>query len=643
MEKPELRRGQSTEFLDKVFSSGHAQDMGQSITGVSSARSSRSQYRSRSAAFPLLWQKSQILPEMIARSQLFENTDKDKDGVISLEEFLQSNTDSVTGFVELLWPKLGVWLGEQFRTLLVTGIEQGLKDTPVLDGRLQVSQIELSDSAPLLGPIFCYRRSQGADYGIQLDMGLKWEAQAKLEIVLRPLTVGIKSIGLDGIISVLLRPLQHKNPVIGGLHVFFPTLPKITIHLSGLGGVASWSSIESRLRHFVEDLICGALVLPRRLAFRFDPNIADIPDFAFPVPRGLLRVRVLAARGLPGQAAISAVLNMGAASCSCHVRLGAIMRVTKSVAMKPDVVWADDEVLDFIVANERQRLSLHVWNGSFTSSYLCGVMSQESTICDMLAQQHDQSYGGNGGNGRDYGAWQNLVQPDDTGDANSAVRIHLQYLRIHPWGQPDPPPGVPCPSLSLLGLKILGMEGVPKELEQKTTLRLVMGSRSEVAVGMRFMSHTEHFAFSQEKIDIIWRLHNSLHLDLATIAGVVQESRETIAEVIGAVETDPEGRWLCQENLFMTITGEVSTVEAAVELRLGTRWVLLTTMPLADLLEPRKLQSLKPHAHSGFEEFQTVEGVTLHLIWRLWSSVALDESAALELFGLSDVSDHNSQ
>lgn len=105
----------------------------------------------------------------------------------------------------------------------------------------------------------------------------------------------VAGVTLSGVLSVFLRPLMGKVPLVGGVELSFANPPKVDLDLSGLGGnIADIPGIDGAVRKVINDLIASVIVTPSRVVVPLaaEPEI-DVTRMRSPRPEGVLRISVL--------------------------------------------------------------------------------------------------------------------------------------------------------------------------------------------------------------------------------------------------------------------------------------------------------------------------------------------------------------
>jgi len=202
------------------------------------------------------------------------------------------------------------------------------------------------------------------DRGIKLDMDLDWDGQCDIDLEGNMVPrVGVQHVKMKGRLSVLLCPLTNAIPLIGAVQVAFINPPTINMDFTDAANIADCALIEKSIRKVMINIISAMAVLPNRFLLKLDPTT----DFlqAYQPHRGVLRVTIGGATGIPGPKPRSGVLKLldkvakDIPDCYCNVNVGAeeVWRTsTKKNCHDPQ--W--NETHDFLVTDQDQCIMIDV-------------------------------------------------------------------------------------------------------------------------------------------------------------------------------------------------------------------------------------------------------------------------------------------
>uniref|UniRef100_A0A8C0LQ83 Extended synaptotagmin-1 n=1 Tax=Canis lupus dingo TaxID=286419 RepID=A0A8C0LQ83_CANLU len=109
---------------------------------------------------------------------------------------------------------------------------------------------------------------------------------------------GVKGMQLHGVLRVILEPLIGDLPIVGAVSMFFIRRPTLDINWTGMTNLLDIPGLSSLSDTMIMDSIAAFLVLPNRLLVPLVPDLRDAAQLRSPLPRGIVRIHLLAARGL---------------------------------------------------------------------------------------------------------------------------------------------------------------------------------------------------------------------------------------------------------------------------------------------------------------------------------------------------------
>ena len=86
----------------------------------------------------------------------------------------------------------------------------------------------------------------------------------KLKTAVKTFDIYIKEFTIDGVLSLVYRPMIDQMPVLGGMQMFMINPPDINIEFGGGAGLVELSSVKNAIRGVVADSIGDMMVLPNR-------------------------------------------------------------------------------------------------------------------------------------------------------------------------------------------------------------------------------------------------------------------------------------------------------------------------------------------------------------------------------------------
>eukprot|EP00928_Gymnodinium_smaydae_P088405 TRINITY_DN7249_c0_g1_i1.p2 TRINITY_DN7249_c0_g1~~TRINITY_DN7249_c0_g1_i1.p2 ORF type:complete len:608 (+),score=162.79 TRINITY_DN7249_c0_g1_i1:163-1824(+) len=239
-----------------------------------------------------------------------------------------------------------------------------------LEGSFRVDRFSLGGSPPKLGPIAC----QETRKGLRLRIGVELDAAVDVAVRMLALRLGVSALRFEAVLIVELGPFIGELPLVGSMRAYFLDPPLLRYSFTGLARVAELPILKYTVRQAVDSCVANLMVMPNTLAIPLaeDTSAADgshAHDSESAL--GVLRVVALHARELPG-----ADFRLdGRASSDPYlvVRFADVEWRTSTVQGTCNPSWTDEDIHDFVVYDELQRLSVQVFDADSWSSddYLC--------------------------------------------------------------------------------------------------------------------------------------------------------------------------------------------------------------------------------------------------------------------------------
>uniref|UniRef100_A0A8D0S7Z7 Extended synaptotagmin-1 n=1 Tax=Sus scrofa TaxID=9823 RepID=A0A8D0S7Z7_PIG len=135
---------------------------------------------------------------------------------------------------------------------------------------------------------------------ILLDLNISYVGDVQIDVEVKKYfcKAGVKGMQLHGVLRVILEPLIGDLPIVGAVSMFFIRRPTLDINWTGMTNLLDIPGLSSLSDTMIMDSIAAFLVLPNRLLVPLVPDLQDVAQLRSPLPRGIIRVHLLAARGL---------------------------------------------------------------------------------------------------------------------------------------------------------------------------------------------------------------------------------------------------------------------------------------------------------------------------------------------------------
>ncbi|XP_055975951.1 extended synaptotagmin-1 [Sorex fumeus] len=135
---------------------------------------------------------------------------------------------------------------------------------------------------------------------ILLDLNISYVGDIQIDVEVKKYfcKAGLKGMQLHGVLRVILEPLIGDVPIVGAVSMFFIRRPSLDINWTGMTNLLDIPGLSSLSDTMIMDSIAAFLVLPNRLLVPLVPDLQDVAQLRSPLPRGIIRIHLLAAQGL---------------------------------------------------------------------------------------------------------------------------------------------------------------------------------------------------------------------------------------------------------------------------------------------------------------------------------------------------------
>ncbi|XP_043853610.1 extended synaptotagmin-3 [Dromiciops gliroides] len=245
----------------------------------------------------------------------------------------------VNKIISQIWPYLGMIMEKKLREKLEPKIRE--KSTHLKT--FTFTKLCFGQKCPKVNGVKAHT-SQCNRRKIILDLQICYIGDCEISVELQKMPAGVNGVQLQGTLRVILEPLLFDKPFIGAVTIFFLQKPHLQINWTGLMNLLDAPGINEVSDSMFEDLIAAHLVLPNRVTVPVKKGL-DITNLRFPLPCGVIRVRLLEAKklerkdgflGLKGKSDPYALVTIGLQ----HFR-------SKTVYRNLNPTW--NEVFEFIV------------------------------------------------------------------------------------------------------------------------------------------------------------------------------------------------------------------------------------------------------------------------------------------------------
>ncbi|XP_053907435.1 extended synaptotagmin-1 isoform X2 [Cuculus canorus] len=184
---------------------------------------------------------------------------------------------------------------------------------------------------------------------ILLDLNISYVGDVQIDVEVKKFfcKAGVKGMQLHGMLRIILEPLLGDVPIVGALTMFFIRRPTLDINWTGMTNLLDIPGLSSMSDTMIMDAISSYLVLPNRLLVPLVPDLPEAAQLRCPLPRGVVRVHLRAARELRSKDRFMGGLVGGKSDPYAVLRVGTQVATSRVIDNSLDPTW--DEVYEFIV------------------------------------------------------------------------------------------------------------------------------------------------------------------------------------------------------------------------------------------------------------------------------------------------------
>lgn len=371
--------------------------------------------------------------------------------------------------VMYLWPRIDTHVQNMIKNDIEPSINASLPG--MLQGKVHFDRVSMGKSSPSFGPLVVHKIDD-ADETIEMNMGIKFESDLDIHINAVGVKIGLTKFTFKGDMVIKMSPRMNTPPFFGGMQVFFPNMPDISIAFEGAARMANMPGLRGAIRNSIDAAIGGICVLPRRIAIDMDEEDSiDITDLSFPEPDCVLRFTLFGGRDL-----IAADTNLfGAATSDPYVECSlGIKNWTSPVCTKTlSPVWGEDGKglsVDFPVHNDHQILFLKLFDSDFGSADDLIGLGQRFDVAH-LRDRHNETFD------------LKLTLPEEDNKDAGYLSINTRCLSLvetRPSG--GPVGGDSGCSVAHVSMKLLSVTGLSHEGHPPYTMRMrILGTHEHAA------------------------------------------------------------------------------------------------------------------------------------------------------------------
>ncbi|CAO2581898.1 Extended synaptotagmin-1 [Lemmus lemmus] len=196
--------------------------------------------------------------------------------------------------VAQVWP----FLGQYMEKLLAETVAPAVRGTNPHLQTFTFTRVELGEKPVRIIGVKVHPSQRKDQILLDLNVSYVGDVQIDVEVKKYFCKAGVKGMQLHGVLRVILEPLTGDLPIVGAVSMFFIKRPTLDINWTGMTNLLDIPGLSSLSDTVIMDSIAAFLVLPNRLLVPLVPDLQDVAQLRSPLPRGIIRIHLLAARGL---------------------------------------------------------------------------------------------------------------------------------------------------------------------------------------------------------------------------------------------------------------------------------------------------------------------------------------------------------
>ncbi|XP_052609625.1 extended synaptotagmin-1 [Peromyscus californicus insignis] len=196
--------------------------------------------------------------------------------------------------VAQVWP----FLGQYMEKLLAETVAPAVRGANPHLQTFTFTRVELGEKPVRIIGVKVHPSQRKDQILLDLNVSYVGDVQIDVEVKKYFCKAGLKGMQLHGVLRVILEPLTGDLPIVGAVSMFFIKRPTLDINWTGMTNLLDIPGLSSLSDTMIMDSIAAFLVLPNRLLVPLVPDLQDVAQLRSPLPRGIIRIHLLAARGL---------------------------------------------------------------------------------------------------------------------------------------------------------------------------------------------------------------------------------------------------------------------------------------------------------------------------------------------------------
>jgi Synaptotagmin-like mitochondrial-lipid-binding domain/C2 domain len=199
-------------------------------------------------------------------------------------------------------------------------------------------------------------KSKGGVDTLSFEMDVQWDGDLDIEMDADYIPgFGVQHVKFFGRLSVLLRPLISRLPLVSAMQIALINPPELEMDFTGAAQALDLSVIDDAIRNTIQGVIAGIMVLPNRMLIKVDPLNDLYVSYLDPV--AVIRVKVESGSGFKG----STGFIKDVPDVYCILKMGGNEPWTTSTKDNDETPeWMEEH--DYLLSDNDQILLLDVYD-----------------------------------------------------------------------------------------------------------------------------------------------------------------------------------------------------------------------------------------------------------------------------------------
>mmetsp|Transcript_16921 Transcript_16921/g.36793 ORF Transcript_16921/g.36793 Transcript_16921/m.36793 type:complete len:477 (+) Transcript_16921:159-1589(+) len=259
--------------------------------------------------------------------------------------------------ISQLWERMSI-VGSD---MVKESVEPSFAELPGPLSSLHFTNIDLGKTPIKFDRIDVHTKNEDC---IKLDIDVIWDGDCDIALKANVLgSFGVKSVKLEGRLSVLMLPLIDRMPIVSAVQVAFINPPKLDLDFTGMANIADLSIIDQTIRNTIHDSMAAMMVLPDRMLIKMDPANDFFQTYQEPI--GIVRLTIVSGGGFKIQGRL---LNKDVPDVFVKTKFAGFREwttSTKNNTTSPE--W--NESKDFVLSDDDQLITLDAYDSDGLSSH----------------------------------------------------------------------------------------------------------------------------------------------------------------------------------------------------------------------------------------------------------------------------------